>query len=442
MSLAANRPVTESIYELLTNQEDARACRDIPDSACRVSPTNFVVLLASYFLSKLGDAVANPKTVLTWVMASVQAPVWMLGFLVPIRESGSLVPQLVIASFVRRLPVRKWVWVAGSVLQAGAVLGIGLVALTLTGAAAGWAILALLVGFSLARGLCSVAAKDVLGKTIPKGRRGQLTGWSASAAGLVTIGVGAALLLPQTGADSTRFYGLALVGAALLWLLAAASYSFVHEFSGETDGGQDAIREAFARLSILVEDRPFRHFVITRSLLLCSALTAPYFVALGQARIGGEGQVLGVFVIASGLASLVAAPVWGRFTDRSSRSVMAVASMLTAIVGGAVAAVSWLAPGVTGAIWFLPGAYFALSIAHAGVRVGRKTYVVDLAGGNKRTDYVAVSNSVIGVVLLATGLVGTLAAVVSITAVIAALSLMGAVGAACAARLPETSESG
>lgn len=437
MSLAANRPVSQSIYELLTNQEDARACSEIPETACRVSPTNFVVLLSSYFLSKLGDAVANPKTVLTWVMASVQAPVWMLGFLVPIRESGSLIPQLVIASFVRRLAVRKWVWVAGSVAQAGAVLGIGLVALSLSGALAGWSILGLLVAFSLARGLCSVAAKDVLGKTIPKGRRGQLTGWSASAAGLVTIGVGAALLLPASAADSTRFYGLALVGAASLWVLAALSYSAIREFPGETAGGRDALAEAFERLSILIEDRPFRHFVITRSLLLCSALTAPYFVALGQQRIGGDGHVLGVFVIASGLAGLIAAPVWGRFTDRSSRRVMMFAAALTALVGGAVAAVSWLAADVTGTLWFLPSAYFALSVAHAGVRVGRKTYVVDLAGGNKRTDYVAVSNSVIGVVLLATGLVGTLAAVVSLPGVIAVLSLMGAAGAAFASRLPE-----
>lgn len=79
-----------------------------------------------------------------------------------------------------------------------------------------------------------------------------------------------------------------------------------------------------------------------------------------------------------------------------------------------------------------------LAIAHSGVRVGRKTYVVDLAGGNKRTDYVAVSNTVIGLVLLATGLIGTAAAVISLPAVIALLSLMGGLGAIYAWRLPET----
>lgn len=438
MSLAPPKPFTETIYELLTNQEDARSCRDIPDSACQASPANFVVLLASYFLSKLGDAIANPKTVLAWVMTSVGAPVWMLGFLVPIRESGSLIPQLVIASYVRRLPLRKWMWVAGSVMQGLCMLGIGLVAMVLTGFAAGAAILGLLVAFSLARGLCSVAAKDVLGKTIPKGRRGQLTGWSASAAGLVTVVFGSALLVTPAAPDDQPVFALALVGAAVLWMLAALTFGLVREFSGATEGGNNALREARERLSILIDDRPFRHFVITRSLLLCSALTAPYFVALGQASLGGDTRILGLFVIASGVASLVSAPVWGRYTDRSSRRVMAFAAALTSCIGGFVAIVSWLVPAFAHTFWFLPGAYFLLAVAHSGVRVGRKTYVVDLGGGNRRTDYVAVSNTVIGVVLLITGVLGTAAALVSLPAVIAGLSVMGGLGALYAWRLPET----
>ena len=76
-------------------------------------------------------------------------------------------------------------------------------------------------------------------------------------------------------------------------------------------------------------------------------------------------------------------------------------------------------------------------IAHSGVRLGRKTYVVDLASGNRRTDYVAVSNSVIGVVLLLLGGFGALAQVFSVTLVILLLSLLGLAGAALSWSLPE-----
>ena len=70
--------------------------------------------------------------------------------------------------------------------------------------------------------------------------------------------------------------------------------------------------------------------------------------------------------------------------------------------------------------------------------MGRKTYVVDLAPGNRRTDYVAVSNSVIGVLLLAGGAISALASLVSVPAVIAILSGMGLAGAIVSRALPET----
>ena len=47
--------------------------------------------------------------------------------------------------------------------------------------------------------------------------------------------------------------------------------------------------------------------------------------------------------------------------------------------------------------------FFVLMVIHDGVRLGRKTYLVDLGGAEKRTDYVAVSNSLIGLVLLGAG---------------------------------------
>ena len=73
-------------------------------------------------------------------------------------------------------------------------------------------------------------------------------------------------------------------------------------------------------------------------------------------------------------------------------------------------------PGLAGTIWLYPLIFFVLMVAHSGVRLGRKTYVVDLASGNRRTDYVAVSNSVIGVVLLLLGSMGAVAQAFSVAA--------------------------
>ena len=431
--------LSRDLYEKLTNEEDARLCRDIDERACRESPRNFFYLLASYFLTKLGDAVASPKTTLAWLTTAVGAPAFVLGLLVPIRESGSLIPQLFIGGIVRSLAVRKWVWVAGSVVQSACIVGTGVVAFYLEGAAAGWSILALVTLFSLARGFCSVASKDVLGKTIPKKIRGQLTGWSAGAAGLVTIGVGVVLMSPFARLDQVNLIGALLVGAGLLWTVSAAVFSLVDEKPGETGGGRTVV-EALAKLNLLATDKPFRRFVMTRALLMCSALSAPFYVALAQGNRGSAATVLGSFVAASGLASLLSAPVWGRFADRSSRKVMVAAALLTSGIGLLTFGVHRLLPALSGTAWFLPLAYFLLCIAHSGVRVGRKTYVVDLATGNRRTDYVAISNSVIGVLLLLVGSVGALSPVIGNAGVIAVLALMGLAGALLGTSLPETQD--
>ena len=276
---------------------------------------------------------AVDKTTLTWMMDAIGAPVALTGLLVPVRESGSLIPQLVIAAFVRRRPVRKWVWVVGSLLQALSVLAIGLTAWILGGVVGGVAVIASLAVFSLARGLSSVAAKDVLGKTIPKTRRGRVNGFSASAAGLVTLGVGAALV--ATGADDgspTTFLTL-LAGAAGLWVVAAALYSRIIEWPGATEGGGNALAEAVGMLALLRDDRPFRDFVIARALLLCSALSAPYYVILARRHDAGIAGQLGFFIIAGGLASSLSAPFWGRMADWSSRTVMTVAALITSSLG-------------------------------------------------------------------------------------------------------------
>ena len=428
--------LADDIYNKLAEDEDSKICDDIDESACPNRRLSFVLILLSSSLTKLGDALASPKTTLAWAVTVVGAPAFVLGFLVPIRESGSMIPQLFIGSYVRQLSVRKWVWVVGSAVQFLAVAGMGLAVLWLEGSAAGWALLALVALFSLARAFCSVASKDVVGKTIPKPKRGRLTGWAASFAGLVSVAVGVLLIRPGAFNLEGDWLGILLILAGSLWLVAAAVYSRVPEPHGEIGGSRSAA-EALGKLSLLREDRPFRRFVMTRALLMCSALSAPFYVAMAQDAYGSPAYLLGAFIAAAGAAGLVSAPFWGRFADASSKSVMIVAALITSGIGIVTALSAWFVPALTETYWFLPLGFFVLSVAHAGVRVGRKTYVVNLGGGNKRTDYVAISNSVIGVLLLLVGSVGALAPLITQAGVIGLLALMGLAGAVLGLSLPE-----
>ncbi|MGD2124263.1 MAG: MFS transporter, partial [Gemmatimonadota bacterium] len=425
----------DRLYSLLVEEEDARVCKDIPAESCTRVPGNFFKISASQTLTKLSDEISSAKTVLPWVLGAVGAPPALIGFLVPIRESGSLLPQLFIAAGVRRRPLRKPVWVLGAVLQAFALAGIGIATLTLRGLVAGAAVIGLLAAFSLARGLVSVASKDVIGKTVPKTRRGRLTGFTTALSGVLTLLMGLLLTVRSSGDPTTGPLVMLLGSAAVLWVLAGAIFSTVEEVPGATDGGKNAIREALARLDLLRTDRPFRSFVGVRALLISTGLAAPYYVALAREGSGGMG-LLGSFVLASGLAAALASGFWGRFSDRSSRRVLIAGATMAASLGLMVFLLDML--GLLSRYpWIAPLAFFCLSIAHSGVRVGRKTYLLDMAGGNRRTDYVAVSNSVIGAVLLLGSAVGFLVPLIGPSGVLLVLSLMGFAGALWGTALPE-----
>lgn len=433
--MTADRTLTIRLYDRLIHIDETRDDGEIPPELASRVPGNAVRIIGASALQNIGDRIVDAKTVLPWLFASLGAPTALVGLLVPIRESGSMLPQAALLPRVRRQAVRKWLWVAGAAGQAGATMAMAVVAATASGTAAAVAILLALTLFALSRSLSSIASKDVLGRTIPKGQRGQINGISALVSGgvAITIGLGIRLL---GGDDIDPMTLAALLGAAaVLWVVALVLYATIDEPVGEVDQELEPgwLTHAW---NLLSEDRDFRHFVTVRTLLLVSALSAPFVVILAT-REGGVGLgSLGPFIVAEGVAALMGGRAFGRLADRSSQRLMtwgAGASSLVIIVFLTLNAI----PDVREAGWFYPVVYLTLALTHVAVRVARKTYVVDLAGGNRRTDYVAVSNTAMGVLLLITGAVSSALAQLGPEAALLFLAALGLVGVFAARKLPD-----
>lgn len=182
-----------------------------------------------------------------------------------------------------------------------------------------------------------------------------------------------------------------------------------------------------------------RRYILTRILLLSVALAPPFYVLLAQKHTSGGLEGLGMLIIASGVASGISAPLWGKLGDRSSRLVMVLASLAAGMLGIAaffmVETGSWL---VTQPLYH--GCLFlGLTVFHSGVRLGRKIYLVDMASVETRATYVAVSNTLIGIAMLFGGAIGIVADLLDIHHLILLLGLVGLVAATFAWRLPEVS---
>tara|TARA_R110002049_G_scaffold23781_6_gene84772 strand:+ start:156308 stop:157594 length:1287 start_codon:yes stop_codon:yes gene_type:complete len=420
--------LAEHAFDRISGRDDP--AKGLSDAAQDAEARNGLRHVFSLSMTKVADGLIDPKLVLAWLLTALGAPAVFAGALVPIREAGSLLPQILLAGWVQRMARRKWAWVWGSAGQGAAAALIVLAGMSLSGAAAGVAICGALAVLALCRAACSVSYKDILGKTVGQARRGSVTGLAGSVAAL---GVVVFALLLISGLFESRMVVLAAIAlAAALWASAAMLFSRVEE-EPSTDAQRSGVD-----FGLLRGNRDLWLFILVRGLLVSTALAPPYLVILaGQAGADGLGQ-LGALVLASACASFASSYVWGRLSDRSSRWVL----ILTGIVG-AVAMLAGLglwALGLAQQVWAMPAVLFVLMIAYHGVRQGRSIYLVDMAPAEQRAAYTAVSNTVIGVLLLMAGVLGGGAALIGPQVTLALFAVMALAAALTARWLPEVGE--
>ncbi|MCC5876283.1 MAG: MFS transporter [Candidatus Sumerlaeia bacterium] len=426
-------------YDVIAGEDDDRSCESIPDSACKDVPASFFLNVGNGTCTKLAEQIASPGLVLPWLLAAIGAPIYLAGLLVPIRQAGAMGPQLIIAGAIRGFSRRKFFWVGAGLVQGIALAAMIPAVLYLPPHAAGWAIVSLLAIFSVASGVGSVSFKDVVAKTIPKGRRGRLLAIRASLGGALATAAG--LSLRVWGDDEgTNLYVILLGVAAALWIVGAFLFAAIPEPAGVTDGGRSALREAIAGWKILGEQRGFRHFIAARSLLaLGVALSTPFFALLVHNETSGNLASLGIIVAATSIASVISSPFWGWMSDRSSRQVLIAAGCIgcvTAVV--AVLLIPHLG-GVFQTVLFSV-IFVALGLSQAGNKLGRKTYLVDGAPEKDRPTWVAVANTIVGLVTLAASGLGLIAEWITPSGLILVLACFTALGVFFAWLMPEAEQ--
>ena len=118
--------LSERLYRLATGQTGGQA-----------KARAFGIHAVSLTATKTADGLIDPKLVLSWLLSAVGAPGYLIGGLVPVRESGALLPQLALARWIQGARRRRWFWVGGSLVQGLAALGIAASVVLLDGTAAG-----------------------------------------------------------------------------------------------------------------------------------------------------------------------------------------------------------------------------------------------------------------------------------------------------------------
>lgn len=427
----------DRLYGILSGDDpEDRACEAIPDGACTDVPGNYLLNVANGACTKLAEQLASPGLVLPWLLAALGAPAAFVGLLAPVKQVGSLLPQLAVAGQLRRLARRKWAWAAAGTSQALALLAMIPAALLLPPVAAGAAIVLLLAVFSVMSGVGSVGYQDVVGKTIPKGRRGRLLANRAMIGGGLTLLAGV-LLRAVLGEEGDIAPYLWLIGAAAgLWAAAAVLFGSMAEEPGATEGGRNAWAEGREGVRLVRAQPGYRHYLTARAALVSVEVAMPFYALLAHDMFGGAVAAIGIYVFAVGLANVLSSPVWGAFSDLSARRTMALSALIATAAGAVALAIAAL-PDTLQSPWLFALSFLILGVAESGARLGRKTYLVDAAPKDERPLYVAFANTSIGLVTLAAAAFGLLAQAYGPAPTIAVLAGLGVVAAGASLAMPE-----
>ncbi|WP_295316237.1 MFS transporter [Roseobacter sp.] len=408
-----------------------------PDDVDAPEARNGVIHVISLTLTKTADALIDPKLVLSWLLTALGAPGAMIGLLVPIREAGALLPQLALARFVEASSQRKRLWSAGSAAQGVASLGIAVSALLFTGVLAGSLIIGFLALLSVARSASSVSYKDALARTIKKRRRGAITGLASSVAATSVFGVG---LLMAAGLFSVSVAPLAIMiaVAGMAFLLASGVFLLLNEPEKTPEGDGDAGGLA-ALIDPILSDGQLRLFVASRAALAVTALAPPFIVMLSASSGRTALDELGPLVMASTAASVLSSYLWGRLSDRSSRQTLMAAGALGGVVFAVIGTTGLGFGGFPDVLWAAV-AIFAAQIAYEGVRSGRKLHLTDMTEDQFRARYTALSNTLIGLALLAGGLFGVASEAFGPSPVLLAFAAIAILGSVLASGLDEVQQ--
>ncbi len=199
-------------------------------------------------------------------------------------------------------------------------------------------------------------------------------------------------------------------------MVGLAAFSSVHEPPDQTVRPRASFSAQLRRAAhYLRTDRNYRHFLLLRVALMIAGAATPFFAVFVQQKLGGPLGMVGVYLGVYTAASLLANAAFGRFASRlGNRRMMLVATVAGLVMTGLVLALMLLAAplrltGWAASLWLVP--VFALSgLRESGLGVGAQSLLLDLAPPAERSLYLGFTNSLLGVVLLATGLGGVVVA--------------------------------
>ena len=210
----------------------------------------------------------------------------------------------------------------------------------------------------------------------------------------------------------------------------------IREVPGAVKGGRNAIAEAHEGFAYYHRYPGFRRFLQARGLLLAVELATPFFVLHAGQLLQLKVQDIGLLMVAVGFSQIISSPFWGRMADSTSKQVMLRSTQIAFAAVLLALSLAWLPFYSLQYVGYLL-VFVLIGLAESGVRLGRKTYLVDATATDERATVTAFSNSIIGILAIVCGIAGLIAQLLGASAMLLTFGLFLLLGIRVCQRLPE-----
>ncbi len=416
----------------------------VTDLSERDAHHNVLVLGVDYVTFGLGMAFLGPATILPAFLRLLGASPVVVGSLGTIQSGLWLLPQLVAGRYVTNRPrVKRHVLAPAAASRAAMVLLVPALfwAAGRAPAVAVAAILLAYAAFMVLDALSSVGWFELVRKVLPAGRRGRLLGVYQSFSSLLAIGAGAVVsaVLARAGPPWAN-HVLLVALAAICFSSGPCFLSTIREPEGAVEGiRQQGWAYYLPRLAgILRGDRRFAWLVTVRWLAGLADMASAFYILYAADRLHMPAEMTGLFVSAGVAGGLLSGALLGPLGDRKgSARVVAVIMVLRCLVPALALASPFAAtvePRVALAAFVV--LFAAMGMVNSAYLVGFYHYLLGIAPPGESATYVALANTLTGLLIGAPLVAGWLVQAVSYEFLFALVLGIAALGLAVALRGP------
>jgi MFS family permease len=384
----------------------------------REGKRNFFLAVINGIFYIFAEALLDPTLVLVGFVSQLTQNPILLGLVLPIRDASWSLPQLWVSGFLQNKPVKIRVYQRMSLMR---IIAWFFLALSMNLVFdANWMLVAFFVSFTIASlfsGIGGLPFLEVVSKTVPPQRRGEMFAWRFGLGGL--LGIGGSFLVRWLISEAGPFafphnYGALGIGFFICATVSLLLFNQIREDPDVNLVPRRKVKEQLPiALSFLKSNSNYRRLIVVLALMTISTMAIPFYAIYAQQEFGVDPKWSGTYLGVLMASNLLSNIYLGRLSRKTNNqkvirlaslagSGMIVVVLLLAVFGKSLHITPTLA-----AAWLVP-AFFLSGMRGTGFGIASSSLLLNIAEPEERSLMIGFTQFLIGIFTLLTSVSGFL----------------------------------